>query len=218
MTQALFQATVALANAVANNIAASQSPGAGAILINGSAATAGVATLDVARRVIITSGGNDTAINFTINGTARNGVALSETIAGANAAAAASTQDFLTVTSVTHTGSVATTVTVGTNQVGSSPWFVLNRNVDPTNLGIAVVVSGTINYTVEYTYDDPNAPFQGTFPVVWTTATPAAIKAVAANGDGTITQPITAIRLTVNSFTNPASAKMIVLQAGLSSP
>src|SRR5258707_915484 len=110
-----FQATLALAVASATNIAASQSPAAGAIVLNGSAVTSGVATLDAARRVIVTSGGNDSAITFTVVGTNRGGNPLSETITGGNIAAASTTQDFKTVSSVTHTGTVAGTVTVGTN-------------------------------------------------------------------------------------------------------
>lgn len=204
-----IQTTLAYAAASATNIAASQSPGAGVITINGTAATGGVATLDAARRVIVTSGGNDTGITFTIVGKNFNNAPLTETVTGANAAAASSTQDFKTVSSVTHTGSVAGTVTVGTSGVGSSPWFIVDRDQDVINIGIGVTVSGTINYTVEYTYDDPNAPYSGTFPTAWPVT---ALTAKTANTDGSILVPIFALRLTQNSFTNPGTAKMIALQ------
>lgn len=207
-----FQTTLALAAASATNIAASQSPGAGAITINGSAATSGVATLDAARRVLITSGGNDSAITFTVVGTNRTGNPLSETVTGANASTAQTTQDFLTITSVTHTGTVAGTVTVGTSGVASSSWFPVNYHTTPVNLGIGVVVTGTINYTVEYTYDDPNAPYTGTFPTVFPLS---ALATKTANTDGSLAQPVFAVRLTQNSFTNPGTAKMIIIQGGL---
>lgn len=206
-----FQVTLAYTAAAANNIAASQSPGSGAITINGSLATGGVATLDAARRVIITSGGNDTGITFTVNGTNRNGNTLTEAVTGASGAAATTTQDFATVTSVTHTGSVATTVTVGTSGVGSSQWFAVDWRANPISIGIGVVVSGTINYTVEYTYDNVNTPYTGTFPTVFSLT---ALASKAANTDSSITEPVRALRLTQNSFTNPGTAKMIVLQAG----
>lgn len=207
-----IQTTLAYAAASATNIAASQSPGAGVITLNGSTVTAGVATLDAARRVIVTSGGNDSTLTFTIVGTNFAGNPLTEAITGANAGAAASTQDFKTVSSVTHTGTITGTVTVGTNGVGSSPWFVIDRDQNPVNLEIGVVVTGTINFTVEYSLDDPNAPFTGTFPTAWSLS---ALASKTANTDAQITFPIFAIRITQNSFTNPGTAKMVVLQSTL---
>lgn len=209
------QVALAFTAADADGIAESQSPGAGAIVLDGVAVSGGVATLDAARRVIVTSGGNDLGITFTITGTNYAGNPLAETITGASGAAAASTQDFKTVTSVTHTGSVAGTVTVGTSGVGSGPWLIQNTNADPVNFGIGVVVSGTISFTVEYTYDDPNAPFTGTFPTAFSIT---ALAAKSANTDAALTQPVRAIRITQNSFTYPGTAKMIVIPAGLASP
>lgn len=205
----VIQTKLAYAAASANNIATSQSPGAGAITLNGSTVTSGVATLDAARRVIVTSGGNDSGITFTITGTNFAGNPLTETITGGNIAAAATTQDFKTVSSVTHSGTVAGTVTVGTNGVGSSPWFMIDRDQSPTNISIGVTVTGTINFTVEYTYDDPNAPFSGTFPTVWSIS---ALASKTAATDSTLTAPVFAIRLTQNSFTNPGTASMIAIQ------
>src|SRR5258708_3372590 len=63
----------------------------------------GVATLDTQRRIIVTSGGNDTGITFTIFGAGDNGVPISETVTGATSAASAQTnQDFKTVPAATH--------------------------------------------------------------------------------------------------------------------
>lgn len=215
-------AQLAFTAAAANNIAQSQSPGAGTITLNGSLVSGGVATLDAARRVIVTSGGNDTGITFTVIGTGRapggggSGPALSETITGASGAAAATTQDFKTVSSVTHTGTVAGTVTVGTSGIGSSAWFNIDTNAVPVNVLAAVVVSGTINYSVEFTLDDPNALASGTFPTALTTSTimPAAIVAATSNQSGLISSPVWGIRLTQNSFTNPGTATLSWNQAG----
>lgn len=206
-----FQAGLAFTAAAANNIAASQSPAAAAITIDGSLATAGVATLDAARRVLITSGGNDSGITFTVVGTNRNGAALTEAVTGSNGSTATTTQDFKTVSSVAHTGSVATTVTVGTSGVGSSQWFFVDNCVAPVNLGIGVVVSGTINFTVEYTYDDPNSPYTGTFPTLFPIS---ALASKVANTDSSLSMPAFAVRLTQNSFTNPGTAKIVIIQAG----
>lgn len=205
----VIQTKLAYANASANNISTSASPGTGAILINGSTAVNGVAILDAARRVLITSGTSDSGITFTVTGTNFAGNPLTETITG-GATSASTTQDFKTVSSVTHTGSVAGTLTVGTSGVGSSPWFYVDRDVTPVNLEIGVVVSGTIQYTVEYSLDDPNAPYTGTFPTAWSLS---ALAAKSANTDGQITFPVMAIRLTQNSFSSGGTAAMIAIQS-----
>ena len=205
----IFQAKLALAAAADNNIAASQSPGAGAILLNGSI---GTGNLDAARRILFTSGADDSGITFTVTGKNRNGATLKETITGGNLTAS-TTQDFLSVSSVTHTGSVAGTLKIGTSGVASTQWFNLNTAGNPPmNLGIAIVVSGTINYTFEYTYDDPNAPFTGTFPTVFNVS---ALAAKATTLDSSLVTPAFAVRLTQNSFTNPGTAAIIVIQSGI---
>jgi hypothetical protein len=202
-----FQTKLALAAAVANNIAHVQTPGApGALTL-----VSNPVTLDAARQVLITSGTSDTSITYTVTGTNRNDNPLAETITG-GATTASTTQDFLTVSSVVANGTPAGTVTVGTNGVGSSPWLFVDRDVNPVNLGIGVVVTGTISFTVEYTYDDPNAPFTGTFPTVFS-QTALASKSANTDAGATFNFPIFAIRLTQNSFTYPATAAMIVLQS-----
>ena len=122
----------ALAAASATNIAASQSPAAGVITLNGSAVTGGVAVLDAQRRVIVTSGSDDTGITFTVKGTNGAGSQIQETIAGASGAAAATNLDFKTVTSVTHTGSVAvpspSARTVSVRASGKSSTGTLHRS------------------------------------------------------------------------------------------
>ncbi len=176
--------------------------------------TTKVATLDTQRRVIITSGGNDTAINFTVVGTNDAGVAISDTFAGASGGAAQSRLDFKTVTAVTHTGSVASTVTVGTNGVGSTPWVGLNWHGQPFNVSVAgiVLAGATVNYSFEYTYDDPNnlpsgvsVPYTFIHPVVFNAA---------ASADGATNDPVAAMRMTVNSGTD--LVRGTVTQAGIS--
>lgn len=207
-----LQVSLAYTAASATAVSALQSPGAGAILINGGLASGGVATLDAARRILFTSGTSDTGITFTVVGTNAAGKPLTETITG-GAATASTTQDFKTVTSITHTGSVAGTLTVGTSGVGSSPWLFLNYHTTPVNIGFGVVVSGTINYSVEYTMDDPNAPYTGTFPTVFQVSTDFTSKATSLSG--VLNTPAFAMRVTQNSFTNPGNLKMIAIQAGL---
>lgn len=147
--------------AAATGIATAQSlPGASglAMVLNGSKVVAGVAVLDVSRRVIITSAGNDSGITFTIVGTRANGwanTALTEVVTGANATAAQSTQDFLTVTSITSSGATASTVTAGTNGVASGPWVAWDKYATDFQVSlVGYVTSGSPTWGVEYTYDD----------------------------------------------------------------
>ena len=91
--------SLTLGAAVANGISLTQAPAAAPLLLNGASVVKGVAVLDVPRRIIITSSGNDSGITFKITGTSRSemsGAVFSETVAGTNAGIAASTQDIAT--------------------------------------------------------------------------------------------------------------------------
>lgn len=133
-------------------IAASQNPaGAGDLTL-----TASVVTLDTPRRVIITSASDDSALVFTVYGTTFSGQTISEAIAGANAGVASSTLDFATVTRVSVSGN-AGSVKVGTNTVAGSRWVRLDSWAN-AETAIQCNASGTVNYTVQVTMDDPNDP------------------------------------------------------------
>lgn len=208
--------TKQLAAANATLIAASQSPGTSALTLTSSIVIIDISTssnTSLGRRVIITSGGNDSGITFTITGTNSTGNIISDVIAGTNASTAQSNKDFVTVTSITPSAAVATTVTAGTNGVGSSAWSFWNwLGNPPLNIGIAVeLVSGAVNFTVQHTYDDPNNlgdailfPLPFNFP---------AITGATATVDGAYTTPITATRVLINSGTGVIRVRF--LQAGI---
>jgi hypothetical protein len=205
-------ATVGIAAANAAGIAANATPAAGAAFT----LTASPVVLDQARRVIITSAGNDSTRTFTITGTNRSGNIISETITGGNIAAVSTVNDFKTVSAVVNNGPgavAATGATVGTSGVASTQWFNIDGNADPISISVDVIVSGTINYSVEYTYDDPNVV---TAPTVWTIAG-GSLTSKTANADSQANPfnfPIWGLRLTQNSATPPASATITVQQAG----
>lgn len=146
--------TKSLTAASANNVAISQTlGGAGNLTLNGSAASGGVATLDTQRRVIITSAGNDSGINWTVIGTDETGNPIKDIFAGGNIAVAQSNIDFLTVTSVSGSGAAAAAVTVGTNTTGSSPWKYFDGYIPTPNMSIDMeLLSGSGTATFEYTY------------------------------------------------------------------
>jgi len=166
--QAISVTVGPLATASANNIAVSQTTsGAANLTLNGSLVSGGVATLDVPRRVVITNVGNDTGITFTITGTTFNGAVVSQTLTGTSGSTVETTIDFATVTQISTSGSTSVSgVTVGTTAGGStagnaiaagSRWVRLD-DFAPALITVQVVVSGTVNYTIQETLDDPNDP------------------------------------------------------------
>lgn len=213
-----------LATASATNVALSQSPGAGAITLNGSTVTNGVATLDVARRVIFVSGGNDSGITFTITGTNWSGQIISETVTGANVGTANTVLSYKTVTSVTHTGSVAGTLTIGTNGVADSPWVRLDEYAFP-QVSLQIDVTGTVNVTVQQSLDDPNTqtttnvntatPIVTPAGMTWLNHPDANLVAATTSVQGNYAYTPLWVKLVLNSSTQAAGnfATLAVLQA-----
>lgn len=117
--------------------------------------TYNVATLSVSGLVTITSAGNDSGITFTIYGTNNTNAPIQETITGGNATTVTSTKSFKTVTRVAGSGATASTVEVGTAQAGHTDWIPLDIYTPNQVTNISVTVSGTINYTVQYTNENP---------------------------------------------------------------
>lgn len=215
--------TKQLGAASSNNIALSQSGTANTPLtLNGAAVAGGVATIDavtaansaIGRRVIVTSGGDDSGITFAVAGTNGSGSNITNTFAGSNGGAAQSDLDFVTVTAVTPSANTASTVIVGTNGVGSSPWKTWNSNgYSPMNIGMAVeLVSGAANFDVEHTYDDPNnLPPGVAFPLPFPSPI---ISGSSATVDGAYNTPIIATRLKINSGTGALRARFLQAGAG----
>ena len=92
--------------------------------------------------------------------------------------------------------------------VGSSAAIPMNLDSTPFNVGFGVVVTGTVTYTVQHTFDNP-----------WTTATPVwfdhptVAAVVNANADGNYAFPVAAIKVVVTS--GAGTAALTVIQAGI---
>jgi hypothetical protein len=200
--------TKTLAAASANNICASQTPaGAGALTINGSAATGGVATLDTQRRVLVTTAGAESGKTMVISGTTESGTAISETVALPNAGTVATTKDFLTVTSAVISAAAAAGITIGTNASGSTPWRNANTHLTPFALQINSGISGSVTYSIETTQSD-----------YLTLATTVVVDATSVAGTSaastlTVSAPVRAWRTTVTAGTGTVTTGGI--QAGI---
>lgn len=196
-----------------NGIATAQQLGAaGDLTLDGALVSGGVADLGTPRRVGITVAVADlSAVNFTVYGTTSQGFEISETIAGPNNNTVSTTRDFATVTRVAADAAVGTDVIVGTTGVGATEWMPLDIYASNGRTTIDTIVTGTVNYTVQYTNDDP---FDNS--IIQTSKdhpTAALVGATADQYGSTDTIIMRAVRLLINSGTG--SVKMTVVQQSL---
>lgn len=80
--------------------------------------------LDIPRILRYTSGGTDTGITFTATGFDFYGQAMSESVTGAAATVASGKKAFFQVTGVAQSGSVSSTISVGTGDVFGLPYYL----------------------------------------------------------------------------------------------
>jgi hypothetical protein len=133
-----------------------------------------------------------------VTGTNRAGDVLSEAVTGVNNTSTYTDLDFFTVTSVTNSAALAGNVTIGTNGIGGSPWVRFDEYA-PHGVAIQCTVSGTVNYTVQQTLDDPN--------VSGTTLTPATMTWVSSSDTNVV--GATATQQTNYNFT-PVFARILL--------
>lgn len=175
-----------------------------------------VRTLDLPRQVLLTFGASEVANTFVLTGTGATGQVQSETIAGA-AATAVSVLMYATVTSVSISGAASGTIRVGTNGVAASKWIKFD-DWAPGLVAIQNTVSGTVNYTVQQTMDNPNSATNPVSPsaVTWVASSdttvvgatttqqtnyvfaPAFMRVLLNSGTGTVTT--TALQLSNGPF------------------
>lgn len=166
--------------------------------------TATAATDGLAHRVTVR---NDTAnskaaINLTLVGTDADGNALTEVLAGPGAnATVTSVGYFKTLTSVMP----ASTFGADTSDIGWAAQIqtqIFNINVLAEDaLAVNVDIGGTINYTVQQTFDDLNAASP-----VWQTLVSAGSQT--ADGIWNTTGGATGLRVTVNSYSSGATIRI----------
>lgn len=99
-------------------------------------------------------------------------------------------------------------IVISKTGTGSSSLAPLDTYRNPFNIGIGVVVSGTVNYTIQHTFDDIFNP--AVTPVWFSHPT---LNALTANADGNYAFPVRAIKILVNSGAGTATATIV--QAGM---
>lgn len=208
---------MALPIVVQYNLAAALTTG----IVNAAAATAAALALVTTivdanqRRLLLTMTGNESSNTFVVNGTNGAGFPITDRVSGVNNSTTNSNLDFKTVSSIKPLAATVGTTSVGTYEVGSSLWNIMNWNASPVNIEIGTILqTGAATWSVQYTYDDPNnLPPNVSVPTAFNHAT---IVNQTATIDGAINDPVTAIRLQVTGGTG--TVRMTIIQAGLGSP
>lgn len=191
--------------------------------ITSSAGTAGAitvghynkATLDTARRVLFTSGGDDSLVTTTITGGDYAGIPISETLTLSNGSTVYSVLDYLTLTSITTSAAIATTIQVGTNGIASSPWVTFDPYSATAPTAIQATVSGTVSYTIQQTLDDPNSTSNAVArsSVTWVSHPDSAVVAATTTQQANYAYAPAYARILLNSNTNPGYVKATFIQA-----
>lgn len=204
-----------LSAAVANSIALNQTPAAGAAFtLNGSLASGGTAKIVPASQVSLTFAANETGHNFVIIGLDQGGNPVSEVVAGTTAGTVVSALTYGTVQSVVSASAASGNISTGNAQSGTGQWMRLDEWALP-NISIGIDVTGTVNYTVQHSFDDPNSP---TSPVAigamhWMNC-PDLI-AVAATTDAYTFYPFTPIFLRLLMNSGSGTATMTAVQSSV---
>ena len=169
-----------------------------------------LATLAETRRVLITNAGNETGNTFTITGTNWAGDVISETIAGATAGTLQSVLDYKTVTSITISADAAGALTIGTSGVGGSKWVRFD-DFAPNAISIQATVSGTVNYTIQSTLDNPNTVGTTITPstVTWVSSSDTAVVGATATAQSNFLFAPVFARVLINSGTGTVTTTFL---------
>lgn len=177
--------------------------------------TASTVSFAYPSQIVITTSADFTGVNFTVIGSDANGVACTEIVAGPNAGTKNLSNYFTKITSVTTDGGVGGgAVAVGTTGITSSRWMYL----DSWTVGYISVqcdATGTVNYTVQSTLDNPADPYQpiSTANVFWYDSSDSSVvNAIASQQSNFVFTP-SYVRVVLNS--GSGSVKTTLLQTGV---
>lgn len=126
----------------------------GAITLDGSLVVSGVATLTVPAYLTVFSEKSAT-VSFAVTGTRPGGGTQTETIALTASGTVTGSLAFATVTSIVADAPTSATISVGNAVTGYTDWIPLDIYTPNQVTNISAKTSGTVNYSVEYTNEDP---------------------------------------------------------------
>jgi hypothetical protein len=94
----------------------------------------------------------------------------------------------------------------------SSAAIVTDTYISPFNVGFGVVITGTVSYSIQHTFDNPQTVASPTW--FFHPSTPSGTPATA-NFDGNYAFPVAAIKILTSSATNTGTVTLTVIQAGI---
>jgi hypothetical protein len=186
--------------------------GSGAISLDGADVASGewVSPDGLAHRISLESTGNISAVTFTVAGfqDSQRHIALSEDITGPNNATVESSGYFAIITSITVDGAV------GTNTEGGFVDEFISQGVPLNNygsrMGLNVIVSGTINYSLQQTFDDIQSL---TDTINYINHDDSSVVSSTTSQNANYDKPPIATRLVVNSYSSGAAIEFNITQA-----
>jgi hypothetical protein len=136
------------------------------------------------------------AVTFVVTGTRPGGGTQTESIAISASGTVTGSLSFATVTEITASAPTSATISVGNAVPGYTDWIPLDIYTPNQVTNISNKVSGTVNYSVEYTNEDP---FDRSIQQLAVAHPNASL--TAASGDETqfTTTLMRAVRLKINS-------------------
>jgi len=126
----------------------------GAITLDGVLVSNGVATLTVPA-VLTAYSQASSSINFVVTGTGPAGQSQVETLAVTASGTITGSLSFATVTGIVASAAAASTISIGNGVPGYTGWLPLDIYTPNQVTNISAKTSGTVNYSVEYTNEDP---------------------------------------------------------------
>lgn len=145
----------------------------------------------------ITSDANDSTRTYTITGQNNSSQDISVALAGPNSGTSTATLAFASIDSISVAGGgTVGNVSAGISQGGSTDWIPLDIYPPNQVTTISVTVTGTVNYSVVYTNEDP---FQSSFNPTEVAHPVAALTGAVANQTGSTTTLMRAIKIKMNS-------------------
>lgn len=99
-------------------------------------------------------------------------------------------------------------IVVAKTGAGSSSTIPLDHYQSPFNVGLGVVVTGTVNYTIQHTFDDV---FDGAVTPTWFSH--PSLASLTANADGNYAFPVRAVKILQNS--GSGTTTLTIVQAGM---
>lgn len=138
------------------SVASAQLLNTTAVAIDGTLASNGVATYTVSAYPVVKADAAASGVIFTIVGTRPGGDAQTATVTFAAASGTVTASlAFATVTGITASAATSATISVGNAASGYTDWMPLDIYTPNQVTTISGTTFGTVDYSVEYTNEDP---------------------------------------------------------------